>query len=245
MSTTDTGASETKAGDIAKAVETVTPAPTDVKAGDITKSGEGAGAEARMVPESAFLEEKKSRKALEREVKTLRSQIAAGATDTEISDSVDGIAARHNLNRDALREVTQAIRNEVEAEVEARVSKRLAPIEQGARAEAIRKAFDTHFQKAMSAEGMEDFKDVVNSQIIFKLTLDPENASKTIRQIIEDTYGSAIAGRKSADAGKPKGGSTSDAFDPLRLHEEGYLDEVKANPVLKAAHSKYLEQLLR
>lgn len=241
MSTQDTGA-EVKAGDIANSGA---KADTSATAGDITKAGNGEESHSRTVPESAFLEEKKARKALEKEIKALRAKIEGGATDTDVSDSVDSIAERHNLNRDALREVTQSIRREVEAEVEAKVSKRLAPIEQGARAKAIREVFDTHFQKTMGGEGMEDFKGFVNKDIIFRLTLDPENANKTLKQIIEDTYGDAIASRVTADSSKPKGGSASSDFDPMKLNEDGYLDEVQSNPHLKSQYSKYLIELAR
>lgn len=243
MSTTDNSAPEAKAGDIAKATETVKPAADEVKAGDIT--GGEKQKDADMVPLAAFLEEKNARKELTKEVQRLTAAIGAGATDKEVSQSIDSVAEEFGLDKAALNKLARAIRVETEAAAEEKFSKRLKPFEDSARAEAVRKAFTAHYDKAL--ENMEDFKGIVNKDVIFRLTVDPANANKTISEIIEDTYGSALGGKRTVDsANSSRGTDASAILDKARMNtDEKYLDEVLANPILKKQYDDALLEYMK
>lgn len=240
---TDNNAADVKAGDIAKAVDTVKPETKEVTAGDII--GDNKKAETKLVPEAVFLEEKNARKELEREVKALKASIEEGATRKEVSKSVEEMAAKYDIDKSVLSDLTDSIRRQTEADVEERISKRLKPIEDSARADAVRKAFTAHYDKAL--ESMSEYDGIVNKEVIFRLTLDPQNANKRLSEIIEETYGSAVGGRRTMDGGgKPRGSDTSGVLDSNRLRtDEKYLDEVLANPVLKKQYDDALLEYMK
>lgn len=186
----------------------------------------------KLVPEAALLEEKKGRKAAEREVKALRDQIASGASDTQVAASLEEIGEEFSVDKKFLGKLAAAIRKDVEAETETRFNAKLKPFEDKQRSEHIQTVFGTHFEKAMA--DMEDYKGIVNRDAIFALSLNPANASKTLPQLIEETYGNALAGKRSIETTTPRGGAASGELDFERANSDGaYLDEVLKDPTLK------------
>lgn len=200
--------------------------------------------ESKLVPEASFLEEKKGRKAAEREVKALKDQIAGGATDTQVNATLEDIGEEFNVDKKFLGKLAGALRSQIEAETETRFNAKLKPFEERQRSEQIQTVFTTHFEKAMA--DMEDYKGIVNRDAIFALSLNPANASKTLPQLIEETYGNAIAGKRSIETTTPRGGAASGELDFDRANSDGaYLDEVLKDPTLSKQWNEKVMEIAR
>ncbi len=187
-----------------------------------------------MIPESAFLGEKKARKALEKEVIALKKQIETGSSTEDISDSIDAIAEEHDIDRGFLKKLAQTIKADTEKELEQKFNSKFESREK------IDK-FETAFNKglALALERGPEFKDIANPDVIKQLALLPQNASKTISEIIEETYGNAIQGKRTIETTTPGGGKDP---EPLDLNRAGkdieYFNEVMADPKKKAQYNE-------
>lgn len=185
----------------------------------------------KTVPEAVFLELKTANKELKKELKDLKQSIEGGATKRETSSSIDDIADEYGVDKKFLKTFADTIRTTVEKESESKFAERLKPFEERERAEKLQQTFAQHFKATL--EEMPEYDGIVNKDVIFALSLNPANAKKTLAQLVEDTYGSAIKGRKSIETAtnriKSDGG-----FDPDRANRDvEYLKEVYANPTLK------------
>jgi hypothetical protein len=221
--------------------------PEDVKDGEAPKAPTVAEIigepkedkpEPKMVPEAVFLEEKKARKALERDMKELQRRVEEGATKIEVSESIEEIAKEYDVDPKFLTKFAATIRKDAKAEAEKELGNRLKPLEEKERAEKIQKVFDTHFSKALG--DMDEYKEIVNKDVIFALSLNPQNSSKTIPQLIEETYGSAVRGRRSMETTTPRGGAPAGEFDPDRANRDAsYLKEVLKDPQLRKSYEAW------
>lgn len=194
-----------------------------------------------VVPESAFLNEKRDRKEAQKRVKELEDQIAAGATTTEVNSSISDLAKEFDIDPNFLDKLTKTIRSETEKELGDRLDSKFKPLEEKERLEKIDKAFNEHYSKAI--ESMPEFKEVVNPAVIKSLSLLPQNANKTFPQLIEETYGSAITGKRTLPNTTPGGGKDPQPLDYTRANtDKTYFKEVMADPKLKA---EYNDRMLR
>lgn len=231
----DNAAPEVKTEDVTKVEEGKQPETIGKIIGEPNKEEK---TEPKVVPEAAFLEIKNANKALTKEVKELRSMIEEGATRTEVSSTLEDIAKRYEIEPKFLGELVSAIRKDVESEAEKKFGDRIKPFEERERAEKIQKVFKTHFDKAM--DEMEDYKGIVNKDVIFELSKNPANASKTIPQLIEETYGGAVRGRPSIETTKPRGGASAGEFDPDRANRDAaYMREVFNDPQLRKSYDTW------
>lgn len=200
------------------------------------KDDEGEGAN---IPEAAFLDEKKGRKAAEKRVKELEDMIKEGGTRSEISDEIEDIAKKHNVDPGFLRELTTSITASLKKDAEDTVDRKMRPINERERAARIDKVFEEHFATAM--ERMPEFKGVVNKSVIKTLSLDPTNASKTFTQIIEDTYSAAVPGKRSIEQKQPGGGKEPGEIDFAKAKKDTeYFKTIMADPVLKKKYNEGL-----
>jgi hypothetical protein len=79
-------------------------------------------------------------------------------------------------------------------------------------------------------------------EVIKTLSLDPKNSNKTISQLIEETYGNALPGKRSIEQNKPGGSKESGEIDFDRAKKDGsYFKEIMADPGLK---KKYNDNLI-
>lgn len=209
-----------------------TPPVKEATMGDITGD---AASEQKMVPESAFLELKKQGKEQAKAIKELERKIAEGASSAEVSDDLAAIGEEFNVDKNFLAKLSSSIKAQSKAEAEAK----MRPIEERDRVEKIDTAFNKHFKIAL--ERMPEFASIVNADVIKTLSLDPKNSAKTFSQIIEETYGSALKGRRTMDATTPGGGKDNEPLDIKRARKDpAYFDEVMANPKLKAEYNANL-----
>lgn len=196
--------------------------------------------EVKEVPLAAFLEEKNARKEMEKELKSLKKQIESGATKTEVSDTIQSIAEEFNTDPKFLSRFAAAIKADADKEAEAKFTAKLKPFEEKEKSDRVQKVFDTHFVKSMDEMG--EYKGIVNKDVIFALSLNPSNSSKTIPQLIEETYGQAISGRRSIETGTPRGGAPAGTFDPDRANKDvEYLKQVYKDPVLRKSYETWKE----
>jgi hypothetical protein len=200
--------------------------------------------EAKTVPEAAFLEEKKARKALEKQVKALQEAVSSGASEEETSEGIEALAEEFNIDKKFLSKLEKAVLDKNQKTIESLMSEKLKPFEEKEKQANIDKVFDASFAKAL--EDMEEYSDVVNKDIIKELSLLPKNQSKTFSQLIEETYGSAVRGKRTLEKTTPRGGSTPGEFDPTRASSDPtYINEVMQSPKLKEQYDRYVMELVR
>lgn len=241
-----------------KPVETPEAKPEEKKEQTIGDVLDGEGGEDKgkpksenAIPEAAFLEEKKGRKEAEKraekaeaDLKALKESIEGGATKSEISEDVEALAEKHGVDKDFLKEFAATIEKRVRKEGEAAADKAAETGKEKDRQEKIDKAFSEHFDKAMA--DMPEFKDIVNKDVIKTLSLDPKNAKKTFKQLIEDTYGNAIPGKRTVETTKPGGGKDPGVVDMARAKKDSaYFKEVMADPELKKQYNEKLPSTLQ
>lgn len=192
----------------------------------------------RTVPEAAFLELKKDNKEMAKAIKDLQKKVSEGASATEVSADIAAIGEEYGVNKDFLGKLAAAIKGQAEHEA----AERLKPFEEQQRAASVDAAFQKHFKIAM--DKMPEFADIVNAEVIKTLSLLPKNKDKTFSQIIEETYASALTGRRTIDTTKPGGGKEPAPLDFDKARKDStYFDEVMADPKLKAEYNaKMLEK---
>lgn len=228
-----------------EAIKTATEAPKaeDVKVevekktiGDVINEKQ----KEESVPLAAFLDLKKDNKQMDKDIKALKKLIEDGGTKGEVIDTVDSLATEYNLDPKFLNKLANSIRKDVEKEADEKLSSKLKPLEAKDREDKIDKAFTKHFKDAMAE--MPEYADIVNEDVIKSLSLEPKNQNKTFAQLIEDTYGKALPGKRTLESTKPGGGRAPEDIDFDRASKDPkYFKQVMENPETKR---KYNEQLM-
>jgi len=181
--------------------------------------------EPRVVPEAKFLEIKK-------ELKDLKKQIENGANKKEVAADLKDLAEKYNVDESFLNELSNIVKTKTEAEFETKLDSSLQPYKEKEKEEKINSAFEKHFSQAM--EAMPEFKDVINKEVIKSLSLQPQNASKTFAQIIEDAYGQTLKGKRSIDHSNQGNNRVTNEIDLDKARK----DTTYFNSVMKDSASK-------
>lgn len=209
--------------------ETVTPEPT---------IEEQLKVEEKKIPDSVPMarlnKEIGRRKELEAQVAELQAKASeTNMSKKDIASDLRTLADKHGIDADFLGELAGAIRAEAEADIE----ERLRPFAEKDKQEKIDRAFQAGFTKALA--DMPEYEGVVNAAVIKSLSLDPTNAQKTFRQLIEETYGSALGGKRTIDTNTtPRGGNTPESLDLERAKRDtSYFKDVMADPELKKQYN--------
>lgn len=187
-----------------------------------------------MIPEGVFLGEKKARKAAERELATLKQQIESGASKQEISESISEIAEEHDIDKGFLQKLVNTIKKETESELETKFNSKF-------KVEEKKEQFDIVFNKALDSAlaRTPEFKNIVNPDVIKNLASIPANANKTLSQILEETYGNAISGKRTIEATTHRGGTEEEPLDLTKAGKDiEYFNEIMANPKKKAQYNE-------
>ena len=189
-----------------------------------------------------FLDLKKQNKEKDKLIKDLEARIDAGATRQEVSADMDAISEEFpDVDRGFLNKLASTIKNSVVKEAEDKIASRFQPLEEKDKQAKLDGAFNTHFKIAM--DKMPEFTNIVNPEVIKTLSRDSKNASKTFSQIIEETYGNALTGKRTIETTSPGGGKDADPLNFQKARSDSsYFDVVMANPRLKA---EYNEKMLR
>lgn len=187
----------------------------------------------KTVPESVFVQQKKALQKAEKELRQLKEQ---QLNNEPTSSSIEAIADKYDIDRGFIAELSKTIRDEATAEVESKISSKQAEINKQKKfAEAIQSAFNDVLETAP------EYKNIANIEVIKQLALLPQNANKTVLQIVDDAYGNAIQGKRTIETTKPRGGGTSEPLDMKRADTDlEYYKEVMSDPDRKAKYNEYL-----
>lgn len=189
----------------------------------------------RSVPLSTFLEIKKEKKELEKEINSIKEQAAKGASKTEINNDLKSLAEKYDVDSDFLSELSTIIYSKAKGEADAALEERLKPMQAKERMERINKVFNENFDKVM--QELPEYEAVVNKDVIKELTLLPQNAKKTFQQIVEETYGKTVTGKKTMETSTPRGGKNV-GLDNSRINDPEYFKQVMADPELKKQYNE-------
>lgn len=208
--------------------------------GEGSPDGDGEG-EKEMVPLSSLMEFKKENKDLKKAIKKLEDAINAGDTSKDdIAKEIEDLADEYDVDPKFASKLVKIL----EARATEKVGEAMKPIleqnkklTQKEKDDLIDKAFTKHFAAAM--ETMPEYEEIVDAETIKALSLLPKNAKKTFAQLIEETYGRAITGKRTIDDTKPGGGKEPELLDMEKARKDTeYFKEVMANPTLKAEYNK-------
>lgn len=200
--------------------------------------GEMAGEEPapRVVDEHIFVAEKKARKQAERELKALKKSIEEGATPQEISDNIADISEEYDIDPNFLSKLVSNIKEETTREVEAKINSKFGDKDKADK-------FETAFSKAFSValERGPEFQNIANPEIIKTLAKLPQNSKKTVSQLLEETYGNALTGKRTIETTTPGGGKDPEPLDLKRAEQDiEYYKQVMADPKKKAQYNAHM-----
>lgn len=226
----------------------VTPKPAEAPAAPKEKAGDVMATKPKTdtVPLATFLETKAEAKevpGLKSRIAELEALVANGGTQKEIASDLAAIGEKYGVDKGFMAELAGAVDAKVAA-VKQAAEAEVAPLREERRAEDLDKVFRTHFDAAL--EAAPEFKEIANAEVIKTLSLDPKNADKTFLEIIEETYGNAVQGKRTIEPTTPRGGNEPETIDYARAAKDTtYYEEVMANPKLKAEYNKTLAKRLR
>ena len=197
-----------------------------------------------QIPYNRFQEKVNENKELKERIGELEQAAQAdNMSKEEVASDLEDIASEFNLDAKVLDKVADKLASKAQQTID----EKLAPLtarEQKAQQDRV---LGQMLDKAL--ESNPDFKDVVNPDVIKQLALNPDNANKTMTQLIQDTYGSAVkvTDKKTMESTTPGKSEaiTSVDYDRAQTDSE-YFAKIKADPALKAEYNqKMTEQLSR
>lgn len=189
----------------------------------------------KTVPEYAFVAQKKALIAAEKELKALRDSMQyQEASQYEQVTGVDAIADKYNIDREFMNELKSTIENDLDAKYASKESAK-------EKADKFNDAFSKQYNTAL--ERGPEFQAIANPDVIKTLATLPQNKNKTVSQLLEETYGNALTGKRTIETTQPGGGKDPEPLDIAKAEKDiNYFNEVMADPKKKA---QYNEQMLR
>ncbi len=188
-----------------------------------------------------YKKERKDKRQLEARLKQLESDIENEESDDDIQTNIDDIADEFNVDKKFLKKLEKSIKANLEADVESKLSSKLKPLEEKEQKDKFVSNVTTYFNNAI--ERMPEFKGIANLNTILQLASLPQNQSKTTSQLIEETFGSAISGKKTIESSNVRGNTEPTEVDYARAKSDTeYFKEVMSNPELKKKYNTGLAQ---
>jgi len=196
--------------------------------------------EPKMVPEAVLIEMKKENKQLAKEMKDLKKSIEEGATKKEVSADLKSLGEKYNVDPNFLEEFA----NTTKAEAEKEFNAKLKPLEDEKKAAEQTSKFNAVFDKTM--EELPEFSKIAKRETVKALSLLPENANKTFRQILEDNFGHLVQGKRTLNPTVPRGGNDAIEIDMARAtRDTEYFQQIMADPLLKKKYNEGMGKRLR
>ena len=241
----DTKPNDAQAQELKKAPEAkpAEPKKEQKTIGEITDQQSKKERDSDSIPLSKFLEIKNENKELRNSLKNLESKLRDGASRGAVNEAIDDIkeaAEELDIDEKVLKRII-ALAEKRAGKNSEELSEKLKNLES--------KDKDNQRQSLISKlikDALDDYpqyKDVANPKILKHIFALPENSDKTALQVLEETYGNAIKGRKTIEGTSPQGGGNDDGTVDLAKAKTDieYFRKVMANPKLKA---QYNEQLI-
>lgn len=219
-----------------KTAETIEKIIGDTKEPSVNKP------EGDSVPLATFLDVKKDARKFERELNDLKLKYESGdSTKKEMTDDLNALADEFDVDPKFVTKLVKIVESKSDQKVgEAlkEVTDMKQELSKKQKDDFIDRAFTTHYNEAI--ERMPEYKEIANVDVIKALSLLPQNAKKTFPELIEETYGKAITGKRTIDPVKQAGGGKEPtALDMDRARKDTkYFEEVMGNPSLKAEYNK-------
>ena len=196
--------------------------------------------EVKMVPEAAVINKETERRAAVKEatdakkaLEDFKAEVAQGATKKEVAKTISDLGKKYNLDENFLEELASVVKSDTSKEID----EKIAPLTKKEREGKIDSIFKEHFAAAIAE--MPEYEDVVNPNVIKTLSLDPANKDKTFSQIIEETYGNAVTGKRTIPQTKTGGGKDARPLDSVKARKDvTYFEEVMDDPKLKSEYNK-------
>lgn len=219
-------------------VETTTEETTTENVDTQETIGEMTGEDPapRVVDEHIFVAEKIARKKAEKELKALKKSIEAGATQQEISDDIEEISEEYDIDPVFLTKLVSSIKAKTEKDLEVKIESKLGDKD---KTDKFETAFNKAFQVAL--ERGPEFQAIANPEVIKTLAKLPQNSKKTVSQLLEETYGNALTGKRTIETTSPGGGKDPEPLDYDRATTDlEYYNKVMADPKLKEQYNKLM-----
>lgn len=185
----------------------------------------------KTVPEYAFVAQKKALIAAEKELKALRDSMQyQEATQYEQVTGIDAIADKYNIDREFMNELKSTIENDLDAKYASKESAK-------EKADKFNEAFNKQYNTAL--ERGPEFQAIANPDVIKTLATLPQNKNKTVSQLLEETYGNALTGKRTIETTQPGGGKDPEPLDIAKAEKDiNYFNEVMADPKKKAQYNE-------
>lgn len=133
-----------------------------------------------------------------------------------------------------MNELKSTIENDLDAKYASKESAK-------EKADKFNDAFSKQYNTAL--ERGPEFQAIANPDVIKTLATLPQNKNKTVSQLLEETYGNALTGKRTIETTQPGGGKDPEPLDIAKAEKDiNYFNEVMADPKKKA---QYNEQMLR
>jgi hypothetical protein len=200
----------------------------------------------RVIPEAPFLEIKNQNKELKKELKELKTLIESGAKQPEVNSSLLEIAEEHNVDIEFLKKLSATIKDQAKQEAEREYEAKMRPLEEKERFTKKEAIFNYHFERTL--DEMPEYKGIVNKDVIQSLASLPQNANKTFPQILEESYGHLVKGKKSIDSGSQTRQYTEEITDvdfDRANNDTEYFKKVMSNPKTKKLYNSQMVKNLK
>lgn len=223
-----------------KSPETVPAEKKEPTMAELHKESSERGEEKATVGLPKYMEEKKARQSLEKEVARLNDLIKNGGSSKEdIAEDIEALTKEYEeVDPVFLDKLVRTIEARAEKKFKGELDEAVKPLRESIEEKRISEAFATHFDRAMQA--MPEYKNIVDPNVIKTLSLDPENEDKTFSELIEETYGKFVTGKKTMEEKtQPGGGKEPESVDFAKARKDPeYFKMIMANPRLKAEYNK-------
>lgn len=192
------------------------------------------------VPLASFMEMKKDAKKFEKLYNDLKIKSAKGETSPEdIADELQSLAEEFDIEPKFVNKLAKILEGKAEkkaGEVLKPILERDATLTAAEKKRKLDEAFTKHYTEAL--EKMPEYTDIANADAIKALSFLPENAKKTFSQLIEETYGKAITGKRTIETTKPGGGKDPEPIDYDRAkNDTEYFKTIMADPAKKKEYN--------
>ena len=188
-----------------------------------------------------YMSEKKARKSAEDRAEALALEIETLKADpakskTEIADDIAALAKEHNIDEEFLQKLATTVHAKAKKELEAEFLPKINKVNAENAAEKVEKKFTVLFDKTLDENP--EYKGIVNRDVIKTLALDPKNAKKTLPQIVEETYGNAVTGKKTMETGPSGAKVEKPNFSKVTASD---LERINSDPALKKEYTDWTQ----
>lgn len=205
------------------------------KLGDLYKNDQ------KTVGLDKFLEIKNENKQLKKDMQALADKIDAGMSQTQKSNEIDALAKEYNVKPDFLLKLTETLEKRFTPAKgksdDGKSSTDDASDDKGKKTVNRDEIFAATFPQLLKEEAPE-YEGIAKAEVIKQLSFLPENQDKTFLQLLEETYGHLLTGKRGMAKASPGGAKEPQALDMARARKDSaYFKEIMADPKLKAEYN--------